>query len=93
MPVYKPDAALYPVRYGAVEVQGWDRWRGSFSNEKVVPMIRKSDGGFRLDFEGEEAEESDEAPRGGRGRKRKKWKVPLKGLKWPKRDAQSNSDD
>ena len=93
MPVYKPNAALYPVRYGAVDVQGWDRWRGSFSNEKVVPMIRKSDGGFRLDFEGEEAEESDEAPRWGRGRKRKKWKVPLKGLKWPKRDAQSKSND
>ena len=88
MPVYNPDAALYPVRYGAVDVQGWDRWRGCFSNEKVVPMIRKSDGGFRLDYEGEEAEEWDGTPYRGRGSNRRRWKLPLKGLEWPRWDAQ-----
>ena len=93
MPVYKPDAALYPVRYGAVDVQGWDRWRGSFSDAKVVPMIRKSDGGFRLDYEGEEAEEWDVMPHGGKGRNGGKWNLPLKGLKWLRRDASSKSDD
>lgn len=31
-----------PVRYGAVDVHGWERWRGSFSTEKVVPLILES---------------------------------------------------
>ena len=93
MPVHTPNAALHPVRYGAVDVQGWDRWRGSFSNEKVVPMIRKSNGGFRLDYEGEEAEEWGEMPHRGRGKNRRNWSLSLKGLKWPKQDAQFKSDD
>ena len=56
MPVFKPDAALYPVWHGAVEVEGWDRWRVCLTNEKLVPLIRKSDGGFRLDNAREEEE-------------------------------------
>ena len=51
--------ALQKVSYGAMDVQGYRNWYACFTNERVVPLTRKYDGTFRLDFIGDDGNELD----------------------------------